>query len=136
MDVGEARKFLMEHHGGVLVTFRRDGSLQLSPVSPGVDAEGRVIITTRETAYKTRNIRRDSRVSLCVFTEAFHGAWVRIDGRGSVLSLPEAMEPLVDWHRRVKGEHADWSVYRKTMEEQKRVLIRISIERAGPDRRG
>jgi PPOX class probable F420-dependent enzyme len=136
VDIVEAQKFLADHHKGVLATFRRDGSLQLSPVSPGVDEEGRVIITSRETAYKVRNIRRDSRVSLCVFTEAFHGPWVRIDGTASVLSLPDAMEPLVDWHRRVKGEHTDWSQYRQTMQEQKRVLIRIVIQRAGPERRG
>jgi PPOX class probable F420-dependent enzyme len=109
----------------------------MSPVSPGVDGAGRVIITSRETAYKILNLRRDPRASLCVFTDAFHGlGWVQIDGRAEILSLPEAMEPLVDWHRQVKGEHGDWNEYRKTMVAQRRVLLRIIVERAGPDRKG
>lgn len=137
MEIAEAQKFLAEHHCGVLVTRRRDGSLQMSLVSPGIDAEGRVIVTTRESAYKTKNIRRDPRVSLCVFAHEFHGSrWIQINGRAEVLSLPEAMEPLVDWHRRVKGEHKDWNEYRDTMRQQRRVLLRIPIESAGPDRRG
>lgn len=137
MDIAQARSFLSKHHRGVLVTRKRDGGLQMSLVSPGVDTEGRVIITTRETAYKTRNLRRDPRVSLCVFTDAFHGSkWIQINGRAEIVSLPEAMEPLIDWHRRVKGEHPNWAEYRQTMEKERRVLLRISIESAGPDRRG
>ena len=137
MDIAEALKFLALHHRGVLATHRRGGGIQLSPVSPAVDAEGRVIITSRETAYKIKNLRRDPRASVCVFTDAFHGSgWVQIDGRAEILSLPEAMEPLVDWHRRVKGEHRDWNEYRRTMETQRRVLLRIYIEHAGPDRKG
>lgn len=137
MDLSEAQNFLINHHRGVLVTRKRDGCLQMSPVSPSVDAQGRVIISTRETAYKTKNIRRDPRVSLCEFTDAFHGSsWIQINGTAEVLSLPEAMEPLVDWNRRVKGEHSNWSDYRETMKRQRRVLIRIRIESAGPDRKG
>ncbi len=137
MEISQAQKFLIIHHRGVLVTRKRDGSLQMSPVSPAVDEQGRVIISSRETAYKTKNIRRDSRVSLCEFTDAFHGSsWIQINGNAEVLSLPEAMEPLVSWNRRVKGEHSNWSEYRETMKLQRRVLIRITIESAGPDRKG
>jgi PPOX class probable F420-dependent enzyme len=137
MDIAAALKFLSQHHRGVLATRRQSGGIQLSPVSPAVDDAGRVIITSRETAYKIKNLRRDPRAALCVFTEAFHGSgWVQIDGRAEILSLPEAMEPLVDWHRRVKGEHRDWDEYRRTMESQRRVLLRIVIERAGPDQKG
>lgn len=137
MDAGEALNFIAQHRRGVLATRRRSGSIQLSPVSPGVDAAGRVIITSRETAYKVKNLRRDPRASLCVFTDAFHGlGWVQIDGRAEILSLPEAMEPLIDWQRRVKGEHRDWEEYRRTMETQRRVLLRIVVEHAGPDKKG
>ncbi|HTM10841.1 MAG TPA: PPOX class F420-dependent oxidoreductase [Verrucomicrobiae bacterium] len=137
MDIAEAINFLSQHHRGVLVTRRAAGGLQMSPVSPAVDADGRVIVTSRETAYKIKNLRRDPRASLCVFTDAFHGSgWVQIDGRAEILSLPEAMEPLIDWHRRVKGEHRDWGEYRRTMETQRRVLLRIHVERAGPDQKG
>lgn len=137
MEIAQAQRFLSEHHRGVLFTRKRDGAPQMSPVSPGIDAEGRVIITTRETAYKTKNIRRDPRVSLCVFADAFHGSiWIQINGRAEIVSLPGAMEPLIDWHRRVKGEHPNWGEYRRTMERQRRVIVRIAIESAGPDRKG
>ncbi len=137
MDITEARRFLSQHHRGVLVTRKRDGGLQMSPVSPVVDDEGRVIITSRETAYKIKNLRRDPRASLCVFTDAFHGSgWIQINGRAEILLLPEALEPLIDWYRRVKGEHPDWAEYRRTMEKQRRVLLRIIIESAGPDKKG
>lgn len=137
MDIAEAQRFLSQHHRGVLVTRKRDGGLQMSPVSPGVDREGRVIITTRKTAYKAKNTRRDPRVSLCVFTEAFHGSnWIQINGRAEIVSLPEAMEPLIDWHRQVKGEHPNWAEYRQTMEKERRLVLRITIESAGPDQKG
>ena len=137
MEIAEARSFLSQHHRGVLVTRKRDGGLQMSPVSPGVDDEGRVIITSRETAYKIKNLRHDPRASLCIFTDAFHGSgWIQINGRAEIVSLPEAMEPLIDWHRRVKGEHVNWAEYRQTMARQRRVLLRIVIESAGPDRKG
>jgi PPOX class probable F420-dependent enzyme len=137
MDINEARKFIRAHHRGVLATRRRGGGIQMSPVSPGLDDAGRVMITSRETAYKIKNLRRDPRASLCVFADAFHGSqWIQIDGRAEIVSLPEAMAPLIDWWRQVKGEHADWDEYRRTMEKQRRVILRIVIESAGPDKKG
>jgi PPOX class probable F420-dependent enzyme len=136
MDLAEARKFLIEHHHAVLATRRRDGRVQLSPVTVGVDAEGRAIVSSRETAYKTRNLRRDPHASLCVFMNKFLGPWVQVDGNAEVVSLPEAMELLVDYYRRVAGEHPDWNDYRQAMQRDKRVLIRITMEHAGPDRQG
>ena len=137
MDIAEAQSFLSKHHQGVLVTRRRDGNLQMSPVSPAIDANGRVIISSRETAFKIKNLRRDLRASLCVFTEAFHGlGWVQINGKAEVISLPEALDFLKDWHRRVKGEHPNWAEHKKTMEKQRRVILRINIESAGPERKG
>ena len=136
MDLAEARQFLATHHCAVLTTRRRDGRLQMSPVTVGVDAAGCAIVSSRETAYKTRHLRRDPRASLCVFVEAFYGPWVQIDGTTEVLVLPDAMEPLVDYYRRIAGEHSDWDDYRRAMERERRVLLRISIDSAGPDRKG
>lgn len=132
MHLDEARAFLREHHRGVLATFRTDGRPQMSVVSVGVDDEGRAVISTREDAFKVRNIRRDARVSLCVTSEDFW-KWIQVDGTVTVVSLPEAMEPLVDYYRAVAGEHPDWDDYRRAMEEQRRVILRIDMERAGPD---
>ena len=101
-----------------------------------LDADGRAIISSRETAYKVRNLRRDPRAALCVFVEAFTGPWVQIEGTAEVVTLPAAMELLIDYYRRLAGEHPDWDDYRRAMTADQRVLIRITIERAGPDRQG
>jgi PPOX class probable F420-dependent enzyme len=135
MDLDEARAFLREHHRGVLATVRRDGRPQMSPVSVGVDHQGCAVVSTREDAYKVRNARRDPRVSVCVTSEDYR-KWIQIDGTATIVSLPEAMEPLVEYYRNVAGEHSDWDDYRRAMEEQRRVLLRMDIERAGPDRHG
>lgn len=134
MDLDEARAFLRQHHRGILATVRKDGRPQMSAISVGVDDQGRAVISTGEGAHKTRNIRRDPRVSVCVMSEDFWN-WIQIDGTATVVSLPEAMEPLVEYYRTVAGEHPDWDDYRRAMEDQRRVILRIDIERAGPDRR-
>lgn len=136
MDLESARAFLRDHHRAVLVTQRSDGRPQTSPVLCGLDDDGRVLVSTRETAMKTRNVRRDPRVSLCVLSDGFFGDWLQVDGRAGVMSLPEAMEPLVAYYRGVAGEHPDWDEYRAAMERDRRVLLHIDMERAGPDRSG
>lgn len=136
MELDEARDFLREHHRAVLATYRADGNPQLSPVMTDIDADGLAVVSTRETAMKTANLRRDPRVTLCVMSDEFFGRWVQVDGRASVVSLPEAMDGLVDYYRRVSGEHADWDDYRAAMERERRVLVRIALESAGPDRSG
>ncbi|MGH2817453.1 MAG: PPOX class F420-dependent oxidoreductase [Actinomycetota bacterium] len=136
MDPDMARDFLKQNHRAVLVTYKRDGSVQTTPVSAAVDGDGYAIISSRETAYKTRNLRRDPRATLCVMNDGFYGRWIQVVGRAEIVSLPEAMEPLVDYYRRAGGEHPDWDDYRAAMQKQQRCLIRIQIERAGPDRAG
>ena len=135
MDLDEARAFMREHHRGILATLRPDCRPQMSAVTVGVDDEGRVVISTSEDAYKVRRIRQDPRVSICVMSENFW-KWIQVDGTATVVSLPEAMEPLVDYYRSISGEHPDWDEYRQAMKDQRRVLLRVEIERAGPDQRG
>jgi PPOX class probable F420-dependent enzyme len=129
----EARAFLHDHHQAVLSTVRADGRPQLSPVLAAVDAEGRVIVSTREKAMKTRNLRRDPRVSMLVLGEQFFGDWVQVEGQAEVVSQPEALELLDDYYRRTAGEHDDWDGYRAAMVREGRVLVRFEIERAGPN---
>lgn len=136
MDLNEAREYIRENSRAVLATMRRDGTPQLSPLNATVDSDGRVIISSRETAYKTKNLRRDPRAWLCVLPDGFYGRWVQVEGTVEVVSLPEAMEPLVDYYRRAAGEHPDWDDYREAMRREQRCLIRISLTRAGPDRSG
>jgi PPOX class probable F420-dependent enzyme len=132
VDIEAALRFVAENHHAVLATRRRDGAPQLSLVAAGVDGEGRVVISTRETAVKARNARRDPRVSLCAFSDGFFGPWAQIDGAAEIVSLPAAMDGLIDYYRRISGEHPDWDDYRDAMQREKRVLLRITPERAGP----
>lgn len=136
MDLDRARAFMRDHHRAVLATRRMDGGVQLSPVITTVDAEGRAIISSRETAYKVKNLRRDPWAELCVFTERFYGEWIFAEGRAEVVSLPEAMDLLIDYYERFPGENPDWDEYRERMRREHRVLIRITVERAGPDKQG
>ena len=136
MDLDQARAYVREHSHAVLATLRRDGTPQLSPVAATVDEQGRVVVSSRETAYKVKNLRRDPRAWLCVFPDRFYGEWVQVEGDVDALSLPDAMEPLVDYYRRVAGEHPDWDEYREAMRSEQRCLIRVALTRAGPDRAG
>ena len=132
MSPDEARAFVAGNHRAVLITRRSGGGLQTSPVLVGVDDEGKVVISTREAAYKTRNLRRDPTAMLCVLSDDFFGRWLRIDGAAQIVSLPQAMDGLVDYYRRISGEHPDWDDYRRAMRQQQRVLVRVSIDAAGP----
>ena len=136
MGHDDAREFVASNHRAVLITRRASGGLQTSPVLVGVDGEGMVVISTREAAYKTRNLRRDPTTVLCVFSDGFFGRWMQIEGAAQVVSLPEAMEGLVDYYRRISGEHPDWDDYRRAMQDQHRVLVRVSIDKVGPTRTG
>lgn len=135
MDIEQARDFIRSNHSAVLCTFRSDGRPQMTPVGATVDGEGRVVISSRETAYKVKNLRRDPRVSVLV-TKAGSWDWIQVDGRAETLSLPDAMEPLVDYYRSISGEHPDWDDYRSAMERERRLLVQVTIERAGPNRFG
>jgi PPOX class probable F420-dependent enzyme len=133
MTPDEARAFLRENHNAVLATFRRDGRPQLSVVGATVDEQGRVIISTRQTAIKTKNLRRDPRVSVIVMNAGFYGEWAQVEGIAEIVEQPEAIELLVDYYRRMAGEHDDWDDYRAAMVREQRVLLRFAIERAGPN---
>ena len=133
MQIERAAEFLRGHHRGVLATTRSDGRPQLSPVAVGVDDDGRVLISTRETAVKTKNLARDPRATLCVMSDAFFGEWIQVDGTAEIIRLPDALDLLVDYYRRVSGEHPDWEDYRAAMQRDRRVIVRVTIARAGPD---
>ena len=124
--------FLRERHNGILVTTRADGRPQLSPVTCGVDADGRIVVSTYPQRAKARNARRDPRVSTCVLSDDFGGAYVQVDGQAEVLDLPAALEPLVEYFRCISGEHPNWDEYRQAMRDQGKSLIRVTIDRWGP----
>ncbi|MEU6263460.1 PPOX class F420-dependent oxidoreductase [Saccharopolyspora shandongensis] len=125
-------EFLRPRHRGVLVTTRSDGRPQMSPLTCGVDAEGRIVVSTYPERAKTRNARRDPQVSICVLSDEWNGPYVQVDGRAEVLDMPEALDGLVEYFRCISGEHPDWAEYREAMARQGKSLIRIHIERWGP----
>jgi PPOX class probable F420-dependent enzyme len=125
-------EFLRPRHKAVLVTRRREDGVQLSPVTCGVDGEGRIVVSTYPQRAKVTNARRTSAVSLCVLSDDFDGPWVQVDGEAEVLDLPEALEPLVDYYRAISGEHPDWDEYRAAMVRQGKSLLRITVTGWGP----
>jgi PPOX class probable F420-dependent enzyme len=132
IDRDDLLDFLRPRHRALIITSRVDGSPQISPVTCGVDEQGRVVISTYPERAKVRNARRTPRVSLCVLSDEWNGPWVQVDGSAEVLDLPEALEPLVDYFRSISGEHPDWDDYRQAMQRQGKSLLRITIERWGP----
>jgi PPOX class probable F420-dependent enzyme len=132
----EAREFVANNHRAVLVTRASDGGAQTSPVVVGLDAEGKAVISSRETAFKVRNLRARPTATLCVLNDGFYGPWAQIDGDAEILSMPEALDGLIEYYRGISGEHPDWDDYRRAMQEERRVLIRVSFDKVGPTRFG
>ena len=124
--------FLRPRHHALLLTRRRSGGVQLSPVTCGVDGAGRIVIATYPQRAKVVNARREPGVSLCVLSDDWDGPWVQVDGTAEVLDLPEALEPLVDYYRAISGEHPDWNEYREAMTRQGKSLLRVTVSEWGP----
>lgn len=136
MDITEAQEFLKHNHRGVLVARKRDGSLQMTLVSPVMGTDGKVTITARDITYKVKNIKRNPAVSLLVFGERFNGSnYIQIDGKAEVVTQPQAMETVLDWHRQIRGEADNWEAIRKKTLAERRIAIRVTIEKVGPQNR-
>jgi PPOX class probable F420-dependent enzyme len=132
VDTEALLEFIRPRHHMLLITTRQDGRPQASPVSGGVDAEGRIVISSYPERAKSANVRRDARTSVLVLSDDFGGPWVQVDGSGEVIDLPDAVEPLVEYYRSISGEHPDWDEYREAMLKQGKCLIRITPERWSP----
>ena len=131
LGIDEALAFVRANHRAVLATTRSDGGTQMSPVTAGVDDASRVVVSSRETAYKVRHLLARPRAALCVFTDAFD-EWLQVEGPVEVVRGDAALEPLVDYYRAIRGEHPDWDEYRAVMVADRRVLIRLTPDRIGP----
>ena len=132
VDLNGLLDFVRPRHHMIVITARRDGSPQISPVTGGVDGGGRLVVSSYPERAKTRNLHRNPRCTVLVLSDDFGGAWVQIDGQCEVLDLPEAIEPLVEYYRAISGEHPDWDEYREAMTRQGKVLLRITPTRWGP----
>lgn len=132
VDLDGLLDFVRPRHHAVLLTRRADGGPQASPVTCGVDPQGRIVVSTYPERAKTANARRDPAVSVVVLSDDFGGPWVQVDGTAEVLDLPEALEPLVEYFRCISGEHPDWDEYRAAMVAQGKSLIRVTPTRWSP----
>ena len=132
VDRDDLTEFLRPRHHMILLTWRRDGGVQGSPVTAGVDGEGRIVVATYPERAKAANVARRPRASVIVLSEEFNGPWVQVDGDAELITLPDAVEPLVDYFRAISGEHSDWTEYRQAMVDQGKALIRITPTRWGP----
>ncbi|MCX4994660.1 PPOX class F420-dependent oxidoreductase [Streptomyces longwoodensis] len=128
----ELLDFVRPRHRALLLTRRADGSPQASPLTCGVDDSGRIVVSTYPERAKTRNARRDPRVSLVVLSDEWNGPWVQVDGTAEVIDSPDSVEPLVEYYRNIAGEHPDWDEYREAMVKQGKSIIRVTPERWGP----
>jgi PPOX class probable F420-dependent enzyme len=128
----ELLDFVRPRHRALLITRRSDGSPQASPLTCGVDDSGRIVMSTYPERAKTRNAKRDNRVSLVVLSDDWNGPWVQIDGTAEVVDAPDSVEPLVEYYRNIAGEHPDWDEYRAAMLKQGKSIIRVTPERWGP----
>jgi len=136
MNIDEALEFIRSNHHGVLATTRKDGRTAMSPIACDVDDDGKVVVSTRETAMKVKHIEREPHVAICVLNDGFYGEWAQVEGEAEIVHLPDAMDGLIDYYRRISGEHPDWDDYRAAMERDRRVLLRVTVSRAGPNRQG
>jgi PPOX class probable F420-dependent enzyme len=128
----ELLNFIRPRHHAIVMTVRKDGRPQASPVTCGVDEAGRIVVATYPERAKTVNARRDPQVSVLFLSDDFGGAWVQVDGTAEVLDIPEAVEPLVEYFRSISGEHPNWDEYREAMVDQGKSLLRVTPERWGP----
>ena len=135
-SIESAREFLRANHRAAMATTRADGRTQMSPVTTDVDEDGFVVVSTRETARKVAHLRREPYAAVMVFTDGFYGPWVQVEGPVRILALPDAMDGLVNYYRRVSGEHPDWEDYRAAMVRDQRCLLQLTIERVGPTVQG
>ena len=124
--------FLRDRHRAIVMTTRADGTVHASPVSAGIDAQGRVVVSTYPQRAKVANARRHPSGAVLFLSDDWNGPWVQVAGRFDVVDLPDALEPLVDYFRAISGEHPDWAEYRHAMVDQGKCLLRLTIDTWGP----
>jgi PPOX class probable F420-dependent enzyme len=132
---GPLLDLLKEHGNGVLVTLKKDGRPQLSNVSFAYDdTTGTIRVSATDDRAKTRNLRRDPRASFYVTTPDF-GAYVVAEGDAEVSPVAAdphdaTVEELIEVYRAILGEHPDWDEYRAAMVADRRLVIRLRVDRA------
>lgn len=132
MDRQKTLAWLGDQRKGVVATIKRDGRPQLSNIAYAlVGDEVRVSVTADRA--KTKNLERDPRVSMHVTTESFY-PYVVVEGVAElspVTTNPDdgVADELIDLYRRISGEHPDWDEFRQAMVDQRRQVLRFTVDR-------
>ena len=127
-DLEAVKQFASQTTRSVLITRRKDGGLQSSPMSVVVDDDGNVLTATRARNAKTYNLARDPRATLCLFNEQWPGPWMHVEGEAEIERLPDAMPLLADYYAR-RGQDTTTDAFRERMLTENRVLIRVRLQR-------
>jgi PPOX class probable F420-dependent enzyme len=131
-DLDAVKQFAAQTTRAVLVTRRKDGGLQSSPMAVVSDDDGNVLTATRARNAKTYNLARDPHATVCLFTERWPGPWMHVEGNAEIERLPGAMPLLADYYRR-RGQDTTTDAFRERMITEDRVLIRVRPRRVvGP----
>jgi PPOX class probable F420-dependent enzyme len=127
-DLHAIRDFAKATTRSVLVTRRKDGGLQSSPMACVADDDGYVLTATRAANAKTKNLVRDPRITMCLFTDQWPGPWMHVEGEVEITRLPEAM-PLLQAYYARRGQDTTTEEFRQRMLHENRVLLRIKPQR-------
>lgn len=126
---GFAEQFVSEHPQSTLITHRRDGGIQASPVRVLVDESGSIVACTRNNTAKARNLARDPRFALCVTSDTWVGPWITVEGTAEFETLPVALDALREFYLKRDGKVAPADEFVSTMEAEERLIIRFHVER-------
>ena len=130
-EIDDAIAFVRDHRRAVVATARPGGGIELTPAILAVDDDGTVLMSSREGVAKVENIRREGRAKFLVIDEERFGRSIQLEGEATVISMPDALPALEGYYRRAAGEHPDWGEYRAAMEAEQRVIVRVTVDRAG-----
>ena len=119
------KAFLKDTSRGVLMTRRKDGGIQSSPMAVVADDRGDLLFSTRATTVKVRNLQRDPYAAVSIITERFLGAWMHVEGTAEIEFLPAGLSGLADFYRRRSGEDTATDAFTNRMAEEGRCLIRV-----------
>lgn len=131
MNRQEAMEYIAANNRGVMATIKRDGRPQLSHIVYTLDDDGLIKISVTEDRAKTKNARRDPRVSLNVVGENWY-QYVVVEGTAGFID-EDPLPALRHVYERVAGgPHPDWDEFDQAMIDERRVIMTISIDRLYP----
>ena len=138
VDAADLAEHVKGKHRWVISTTRADGRPQMSLVTGGMTADGKLAVSTYPSRAKTKNAKANPNVSVLVMGEEFNNEWVQIDGTAEVFDMPsqEASDALVEYFRCIRGGHDNWDEYRQAMADQGKSAIMITPTRWSPVSKG